>query len=109
MEKLTCQLPVLFWARKAKVLSAFLEHQKTDLLKILPAQYVRGEGVIDNIGIWAQELGGERILMIAQKEALEVTEEAAVKSLHRKNLTVDTELFQGECSDKQIDVRGGII
>lgn len=69
---------------------------------IAPGRYVQGRGAIGEIGEHTSLLG-DRVLVVGGKTGIASTREGLTKSLGEKGISHVEELFQGECSDREID------
>ncbi len=67
-----------------------------------PSRYVQGAGAIAEIGVHAARLGA-KALFIGGKTALDVCGSMVVAGLKDNNVGCHTEVFNGECSDKEIN------
>ncbi len=69
---------------------------------IAPSRYVQGRGAIGEIGEHVSLLG-DNALVVGGKTGLTSTSEGMKKSFGENGISHVTELFQGECCDKEID------
>ena len=69
---------------------------------IAPGRYVQGAGAVEEIGVYAAGLG-EKALLIGGKTTLKVSRAKIEASLADHNIRFHTEVFNGECSDNEID------
>ncbi len=73
------------------------------MMFLAPGRYVQGAGATGEIGEQAANLGIKKALLIADKIALSVSEQQISGSMKEKGIEVITEVFNGECCDKEID------
>ena len=66
-----------------------------------PSRYFQGEGVVDQIGRQIKPLG-KRFLLLADDVVLGIAGERVKDSLRTENLELVTEIFRGECCEKEI-------
>lgn len=74
---------------------------------IAPNRYVQGQGAIHEIGLHAARLG-TKALITGGKRALSACSQPIQSSLQGKNIGCYQELFNGECSDGEINRLMGI-
>ena len=68
---------------------------------VFPAKYVQGPGAISSIGYYTKPLG-EKALLVTDSICFEIGGKAAVASFERENLVHEVEIFNGECTRKEI-------
>jgi len=69
---------------------------------LAPSRYVQGEGASKEIGMHAEKLG-TKALLTGGKRALAACGQTIQTSLKEKNIGCYQELFNGECSDNEIN------
>ncbi|MEO5361337.1 MAG: glycerol dehydrogenase [Nitrospirota bacterium] len=69
---------------------------------LAPRRYVQGDGAVHEAGIHAARLGA-KALLTGGKRALAACAQAIKSSLKEKNIDCCQELFNGECSDSEIN------
>ena len=67
-----------------------------------PSKYVQGADAINSIGTYAEKLG-TNALLIGGKTALSICGETIQNCLQEKNILCHQELFNGECTDREIN------
>jgi glycerol dehydrogenase len=66
-----------------------------------PNRYVQGSGILDQIGEILSPVG-DRFFIFGDEVVLSITRDRVVSALERSNKIPITEVFQGECSYKEI-------
>lgn len=73
------------------------------IMLLAPSRYVQGAHAMSTIGDQAANLGISKPLIIADKVALSIVEAQILESFEKNNIGMVTEVFNGECCDKEID------
>ncbi len=69
---------------------------------IAPGKYIQGRGEINNIGKYSNILGN-KFFVIASNTGFKTLKESIAQSFKEINKSVEYELFQGECSENEVN------